>query len=71
MIISFAGHSHIVSSEQVKKIVKEQIRNNIKEEDTISFYLGGYGAFDEICACDCRELKQELNGIEIVYIAPL
>ena len=26
--------------------------------------------FDEICACVCRELKKEYDGIEIVYITP-
>ena len=70
MIIGFAGHSFVASNEEVKEIVKEQICKNIIGDTHISCYLGGYGAFDEICACACRELKKEFEGIEIIYITP-
>ena len=70
MTISFAGHSFISSRNRVKEMVKEQIRNNISDEMSVICYLGGRGAFDEICAYACMELKQEYNGIEVVYVAP-
>ena len=69
MIITFVGHSFISSSDKVKELVKEQIRNIIFENHT-TFYLGGYGAFDEICALACRELKKEYSNIETVYVTP-
>ena len=70
MTITFAGHSVICSSAKVKEIVKEQIRNNIIDVGDVTCYLGGYGDFDEICACACRELKGEYVGIEVVYVTP-
>ena len=51
-------------------MVKEQLRNNISGGEVVTCYLGGYGDFDKICACACRELKQEYKGIEIIYITP-
>ena len=70
MIIAFAGHSLISSTDRVKETVKEQIRNNIIDVKLITCYLGGYGDFDEICARACRELKQEYDDIEVVYVTP-
>ena len=70
MIISFAGHSFVASSGAVKEAVKEQIRKNTINETHVLCFLGGYGSFDEICACACRELKRENAGIELIYITP-
>ena len=70
MIITFVGHSLVPSLNKVKEIVKEKIRSNIIDTKSVSFYLGGYGDFDKICAQACRELKQEYIGIEVVYVTP-
>lgn len=70
MIITFVGHSVISSKINVKEIVKEHIRRILIDAKYITCYLGGYGCFDEICACSCRELKQEIPSIEIVYVTP-
>ncbi len=70
MKITFAGHSFVPSSNKVKEMVKEQLQNNIKNNDPVICYLGGYGEFDEICACACRELKRQNDAIEVVYVAP-
>ena len=70
MIISFAGHAFVCSNSKVKETVKEQIKNNIDLNEKVVFYLGGYGEFDEICALACRELKQEYNNIELIYVTP-
>ena len=70
MIIAFAGHSFISSSNRVKEVVKEQIMDSIIEVANVTCYLGGYGDFDGICANACRELKQEYHRIELVYVTP-
>ena len=70
MIISFAGHSFVPYGNTVKEIVKTQIRNNVTSNEPIICYLGGYGDFDSICACACRELKQKYPSLELVYITP-
>ena len=70
MIITFAGHSSVSSSENIKESVKDQIRKNIADDEQIICYLGGYGDFDCICARACQELKRENGKIELVYVAP-
>lgn len=70
MTIAFVGHSFVTSSNRVKEMVKEQIRNNIIEPESVICYLGGYGDFDDICASACRELKREYANIEAVYVTP-
>ena len=70
MVISFAGHSAICSGTRIKEIVKSQIVNKIPREEKVTFYLGGYGAFDEICAQVCRDLRKEYKNIELVYVTP-
>ena len=70
MIITFAGHSSVSFREKVKETVKEQIKNNIKPNEAVSCYVGGYGDFDSICACACKELKEEHTCTEVVYVTP-
>ncbi len=70
MVITFAGHSSVSLREKVKETVKEQIKSNIKHNEAISCYVGGYGDFDSICACACKELKKEYTCIEVVYVTP-
>ena len=70
MIISFAGHSSVSRGEKLCELVKEQIIKNANADDPITFYLGGYGDFDEICARACRELKRAYKSIELVYVMP-
>ena len=70
MKIAFTGHSSISSSDRIKELVKNEIKINIEGESSITCYLGGYGDFDELCACACRELKKDFNAIELVYVTP-
>ena len=70
MIVSFAGHAHISSINNIKELVKEQLRHHIVPTETIVCYLGGYGDFDKICARACRELKKEYANVELVYVSP-
>ena len=70
MIISFAGHSFVSRGEKLCELVKEQIIKNARCDESITFYLGGYGDFDEICARACRELKRAYKSIELVYVMP-
>ena len=70
MKISFAGHANISLNDRVKELVEEQIRSNVDSTEPIVCYIGGYGDFDRICACVCRELKKEYESIEVVYVTP-
>ena len=70
MTIAFAGHSSIASGDEIKKMVKKEIKNNIFGSNKVVCLLGGYGDFDEICASACRELKSEYDFIETAYVSP-
>ncbi len=70
MTITFAGHSFIPERNKVKEMVREKIENNIIDAEKVICYIGGYGEFDDICSCVCRELKKKYNCIEIVYVTP-
>ena len=70
MIITFAGHSFILSHNEIKEKVKEQIVKNIVDCESVICYHGGYGNFDDICAIACKELKEEGFKIELVYVTP-
>ena len=70
MTISFIGHALVPQKDKVGEQVKKQIRNSIGEDRRVVCYLGGYGDFDEICACSCRELKREFEKPERIYVTP-
>ena len=70
MVICFVGHSTISSGEQIKEIVKDQIRKNTVNGESVICYLGCRGDFDAISALACRELKKERGNMELVYVAP-
>ena len=70
MTIAFAGHASIPFGDKIKAQVKEQIKKHIIRTKSITFYLGGYGDFDMICAHVCNELKKEYDGIEVIYVTP-
>ena len=70
MIITFIGHSAISHSKRLKEILKEQIINSVSSPTPVTCFLGGYGDFDNLCACACKDLKNEYPNIEVVYITP-
>ena len=70
MIIAFAGHSFIAKRDGLKEKIKELIKNNVLSSEPVSCYLGGYGAFDELCALACKELKKEKIISEVIYVTP-
>ena len=70
MIISFVGHSSLVSCDNLVEEVKLAIFDNqIPNEKTI-FYCGGYGDFDKLSAKACRQIQKQYKNCEIVFITP-
>ena len=70
MTITFTGHAFVSSYAAVKEKVKQQLRAYVDGARAITFYLGGYGDFDEICASVCRELKEKYRDLEAVFVTP-
>lgn len=70
MIVTFVGHSHIEGGEILLENIKETIKASVCGRDSVTFYCGGYGDFDELCARACRELKGEIPHGEVVFVTP-
>lgn len=49
-ICCFAGHASLLDKEEVKIKLKKEIMNLIEKENVNTFYSGGNGAFDWLCA---------------------
>ena len=56
MIITFIGHANLCITHQLKEQICHTLETKICPHNT-TFYCGGYGAFDNICAHIVNELK--------------
>jgi len=69
MKITFCGHREVHDREVVMKwlmtVCSELIADGAKQ-----FFLGGYGAFDMLCADVLRQLKKEHSYIQLCLILP-
>ena len=70
MTITFLGHSEIYDTDDLYERVKKAILENADTHENITFYCGGYGAFDELCARICRSLKSEHPRWQTVFVTP-
>ena len=70
MTVTFFGHSTVTDFTDIKELLYQTVKNLIADEDKVTFYLGGYGDFDNIAARVCRELKSEHKQIEVVLVTP-
>lgn len=59
MIVTFFGHAQILQREEIEKWLYV-VTENLIEQGAITFYLGGYGAFDSLAA---SVLKAQKKGI--------
>lgn len=64
-ICCFAGHATLYDDkETIKSKLKKEIINLIENENVTTFYSGGKGAFDWLCAETLKELKKEYSYIK-------
>lgn len=70
MIITFIGHRFVYEYDKLCDMVEKCILKNAEHENSISFYCGGYGSFDNLCAKVCSKIKQKLKNCEIVFVTP-
>ena len=73
MVVSFVGHGNIYGVQELHPRLSETIRVKILEknkERTITFYCGGYGDFDLLCARVLGELRQKGYSFECFYVTP-
>lgn len=56
---SFAGHSEVYNENEIKLKLRNEIINLIENEKVTTFYNGGKGSFDRLCANCINELKKD------------
>ena len=70
MIITFIGHSSLITCDNLLAKIKKTILDNTKADENISFFCGGYGEFDNLSVLACRFVKEERPNGEIVFVTP-
>lgn len=69
MIVTFCGHRQIFNQEAISKWL-DSILPSLIEGSTTTFYLGGYGAFDQLAAAAVLRQKAVYSAIEAVLVLP-
>ncbi len=70
MIITFIGHRTLYNRNDLYEKVSETIFERATHSETVSFYCGGYGEFDQLCARVSRSVKETKPNSEVVFITP-
>ena len=70
MIVTFCGHSRMFFSDEEKKVLYELLETEIIKNPDCTFYLGEYGAFDNLCYSTLRKLKKIYKNIKLIFISP-
>lgn len=70
MIITFIGHSFLYGCDGLNEKIVKTILEATKQNENITFYCGGYGDFDKLCAKACRDIKKVRPNCEIVFVTP-
>ena len=69
MIITFCGHADCLSSPTLADEILSAIKK-IARDEAVSFYLGGYGRFDNIALECCIEYKKTHPVSNLFFITP-
>lgn len=67
-ICTFAGHGEIYGENTLKEKLKKEIINLIENQEVTTFYNGGKGQFDWLCADFVKELKNDYPLIKSYLI---
>ena len=67
--VTFCGHREIENTESVRQWLYGVIERLLRQGASV-FYLGGYGAFDNLAAVTLRELKSRFPEIKTVIVLP-
>ena len=70
MVISFLGHRTLYGADDLFEAVKNAIVKNTNFDEKVTFFCGGYGDFDDLCARVCRSIKTHYENCEIVFVTP-
>ncbi len=69
MIITFCGHSLFEGNEKLKLKILKTIERVTNSTDA-TFYLGGYGGFDNFARLCCMEYKKTHPNSKLIFVTP-
>ena len=69
LIVTFCGHSEVPDRAQVRGWLTD-VCERLIEGGAAEFYLGGYGAFDRLCADVLHGLKRRHAHIRLILVLP-
>lgn len=67
-ICTFAGHAKLYGDNSIREKLKKEIINLIENQGVTTFYNGGKGQFDWLCAECVKELKKDYPLIKSYLI---
>lgn len=71
MIVTFCGHSEIFLFQKDKLITEIlEYLKKLGQTEPLTFYMGGYGEFDQIALNCAEEYKKTRSDTKIVFITP-
>ena len=70
MIITFFGHRSLYVTDELRNEIFDTIKKIIRQGETVSFYCGGYGDFDTLCARACLAIKKENSFCKTFLVTP-
>ena len=70
MIVTFFGHRSVSDGKELERRVLQTLEEICDPAEAHTFYCGGYGAFDSLCARACRAFKQESPKSEVILVLP-
>ena len=70
LIVTFCGHSEVPDRAQVRGWLND-VCERLIEGGAAEFYLGGYGAFDRLCADVLHGLKRRHAHIRLILVLPI
>lgn len=71
MIITFTGHATLsLRGEEIAEMLKATISENLPSGEKVTFFCGGYGEFDMLCAKVCHAMKHYLPHLEVILVTP-
>ena len=69
LIITFFGHSIFHGSQELEDKIVACIKENARGEP-VSFYLGGYGSFDDFALRCCKKYQESDPESRTVFVSP-
>lgn len=70
MIVAFAGHSNLSNKSEVEMLVRSALEKYAAKNESITFYCGGYGDFDLLCAGVVARMKKQNTEWKSLLVVP-